>query len=452
MRIHPSHYRRLRRTAVILAVMACGIAVVWFVPIPRARGIANYLPLHIVLETVSIVIAALVFAVSWNSRGKELPSNIILIGCAFLYVALIDFSHTLSFAGMPDYVTQSSAEKAINFWLFARAVAAVALLAGIILPWRPFASPATRYLPLTLFLVLAAATNWLLLFHPDAIPHTFVPGTGLTALKVYSEYAIAAVDVVAALILWRRMRDRLPYAAVALLGAVCAMAMSEFLFTLYADVTDIFNLLGHVYKVISYLFLYRAIFVSTVERPYRQLRAVNDELEDTQRLLLHQTLHDPLTGLPNRVLFVDRLEHALADAVRTGGRLAVYFVDLDGFKRVNDSLGHAAGDELLQAVAARLSEVVRPGDTVARFAGDEFLVLTVGTNGAEPVVRAIADRLLGTLLDPPLEVDGNSLTASIGVAVSRDGIAPEQLLREADAAMYQAKRAGRGRWEMLDSD
>jgi diguanylate cyclase (GGDEF)-like protein/PAS domain S-box-containing protein len=189
-----------------------------------------------------------------------------------------------------------------------------------------------------------------------------------------------------------------------------------------------------------------------LENRVAELRAVNDELQDAQRLLLHRTLHDSLTGLANRILFLDRLEHALADAVRTGCCLAVYFIDLDGFKQVNDTLGHAAGDEVLRAVAARLSDVVRPGDTVARFAGDEFLVLTVGTSGALPVVRATADRLLAALLDPPLGAGGESVTASIGVAVSRDGIEPEQLLREADAAMYQAKRAGRARWEMYGSD
>lgn len=189
-----------------------------------------------------------------------------------------------------------------------------------------------------------------------------------------------------------------------------------------------------------------------LESRVAELRAVNDELQDAQRLLLHRTLHDALTGLPNRILFLDRLEHALADSVRTGCRLAVYFIDLDGFKRVNDVLGHAAGDDLLRAVAARLSEAVRPGDTVARFAGDEFLVLTAAISGALPVVRATADRLLAALLDPPLHADGESVTASIGVVVSRDGVAPEQLLSEADAAMYQAKRAGRARWELLGSD
>src|SRR5665648_436029 len=180
-----------------------------------------------------------------------------------------------------------------------------------------------------------------------------------------------------------------------------------------------------------------------------ELHRINSDLEDAERLLTHRTLHDPLTGLPNRTLFVNRLEQSLANAARTGHPVAVSFIDLDAFKRVNDTLGHAAGDRLLQEVAERLATVVRPNDTVARFAGDEFLVLTIGATSGLPV--ALADRLLGALHDPPLRAGAETVTASMGLAVSYEGVAPEQLLREADAAMYHAKRAGPARWELFGS-
>ncbi len=176
-----------------------------------------------------------------------------------------------------------------------------------------------------------------------------------------------------------------------------------------------------------------------------ELQRINRDLEEAERLLTHQTLHDPLTGLPNRTLFVDRLEQSLAATPRTGDPVTVFFIDLDGFKQVNDTLGHAAGDRLLQEVGERLSAVVRPNDTVARSAGDEFLVLTVGPISGLPV--ALPDRLLGALHQPPLRVGDVTVTASIGLAVSYEGVGPEQLLREADAAMYHAKRSGGARCE-----
>ncbi len=271
--IHSEHRDPLRKAGALVALLALGLALAWLLPpTPSAAGIAGYAPLHTLLETIAVVIASLVFAVGWNAHSRELPRNVALLSCAFIGVALLDFSHALSFAGMPAYVTPSDPEKAINFWLAARSLAALALLAAALAPWRPFASSTTRYWLLAAVLGFTAFAHWLFLFHPDVVPRTFVPGLGLTPFKTGSEYALIGVNVAAALVLWRRMRAPQPFKAAALFVAVCAMALSEFFFTLYASVSDVYNLLGHLYKVIAYLFLYHAIFVETVERPQRQLR------------------------------------------------------------------------------------------------------------------------------------------------------------------------------------
>jgi diguanylate cyclase (GGDEF)-like protein len=161
--------------------------------------------------------------------------------------------------------------------------------------------------------------------------------------------------------------------------------------------------------------------------------------------LRHQALHDALTGLPNRVLAIDRAEQMLARARRVHGPVAALYVDIDGFKHVNDTFGHAAGDELLKIVAGRLSSVVREGDTAARLGGDEFVVLVEGsTLDAGP--ELVAERLL-EVLRQPYDMNGKvgrelSLTASIGIAFGvRDGA--DELLRDADLALYAAKAAGR---------
>jgi diguanylate cyclase (GGDEF)-like protein len=167
--------------------------------------------------------------------------------------------------------------------------------------------------------------------------------------------------------------------------------------------------------------------------------------------LAYQALHDPLTGLPNRVLLMDRLAQAAARAGRHPSRLAVLFLDLDRFKVVNDGLGHWAGDELLQAVAARLVAVVRPGDTVARFGGDEFVVLCQDLPDAAHV-GVLAERIAAILAEP-VTVSGREVTisASIGVVLADAGSnTPEALIRDADTAMYQAKERGRARYEIFD--
>jgi len=164
----------------------------------------------------------------------------------------------------------------------------------------------------------------------------------------------------------------------------------------------------------------------------------------------HQALHDPLTGLPNRALFADRLTVALLQADRRG-MVAVLFLDLDHFKLINDSRGHRAGDELLQRLAARLSTVMRPGDTLARFGGDEFCIVCAGLSNDDEAVR-IAQRLLEELSLPfSLTTGEHFVSASIGISLADGSSRPaEDLIREADAAMYRAKDGGRGRFELFD--
>lgn len=182
-------------------------------------------------------------------------------------------------------------------------------------------------------------------------------------------------------------------------------------------------------------------------------RAMRGEIEwrvmrETEERLRHQAFHDALTGLPNRLLALDRAEQMLARARRQHHPVAALFVDVDDFKRVNDSFGHATGDELLRIVASRLATVVREGDTAARLGGDEFIVLVEGS-APDAGPELVAERLLEALREP-CELDGGlgrqlSVTASIGIA-SGVRASADELLRDADLALYEAKSAGRDRY------
>jgi diguanylate cyclase (GGDEF)-like protein/PAS domain S-box-containing protein len=177
------------------------------------------------------------------------------------------------------------------------------------------------------------------------------------------------------------------------------------------------------------------------------------ERKEFEEQLAHQAFHDPVTNLANRALFSDRVEHALMRSQRGFPDVAVVFIDLDDFKTVNDSLGHAAGDQVLQEVARRLRIAVRPTDTVARFGGDEFAVLLEGVNDSSQAADAAA-RILHAL-EIPFEIDGKQVfpRASIGIClVNREEAAPEaaELLRNADVAMYMAKRDSKGSYRVFE--
>jgi len=166
--------------------------------------------------------------------------------------------------------------------------------------------------------------------------------------------------------------------------------------------------------------------------------------------LTYQALHDPLTGLANRVLFHDRVEHAFADTQRTGGRIAVMFLDVDDFKTVNDSQGHSQGDELLTVLAHRLLNATRGCDTVARLGGDEFAVL-IEHAGEDADAIIVAERIAASLSAPFILGDSQMIvSASIGIARASDDDTTDTLLRNADVAMYRAKSEGRGRHAIFE--
>ena len=165
------------------------------------------------------------------------------------------------------------------------------------------------------------------------------------------------------------------------------------------------------------------------------------ELLEKQKQLLHLAHHDPLTGLPNRALFMDRLERAVAQAKRSDEIVAVCFLDLNGFKEVNDTLGHAAGDDLLRQIAGRLGRRRRESDTLARMGGDEFTVIATGLKD-ERSVKRVAETLLDAF-HLPFDIQGQAvaMSASMGLALHpQDGRSADELLQVADSAMYRVKR------------
>ncbi len=177
------------------------------------------------------------------------------------------------------------------------------------------------------------------------------------------------------------------------------------------------------------------------------------ELKRTQDELAHQALHDPVTGLANRVLLLDRLHGALARMKRRPGRIVLLFIDLDQFKAINDTYGHGVGDKLLVETGRRLTAIVRPCDTVARFGGDEFVVV-LDEFCTEEHAHATADRVVDSLSAPFFD-NGHELfvTASVGLVVTTDPSATgEDLVRDADAAMYQAKARGRNCYQFFNPE
>lgn len=279
--LDPTNQRIFKRLIWVLAGLFAVMIISIVIPSPPgSQGIAQYVPLHTFLETVSITISLLIFAVGMATQ-RVMPSfRVRWIAIMFLGVAVLDFTHMISFAGMPDFITPSGAEKSINFWLAARLFTVLALLGAALIPQDAIWNDRYQIMPLGVIVSLIGFHIWFLFF-PNTVPRTFIPGEGLTAFKNGAEYVLMAGNAVAAALFFRSLsrRDRLD--STMLFGAAATAVMSGYFFTLYADVTDSYNLLGHVYKIIAYGFLYRGIFVSMVLAPHDDLQAARNRLTAT---------------------------------------------------------------------------------------------------------------------------------------------------------------------------
>lgn len=319
--MHPSNRQEFRQSFAWLLALLVSLWLLDTLPAPdAARGLAGYLPLHTAMEVFSIAMAAMVFSISWVTQKYRSNGRAMVLGLGLLGVAVLDLTHSLSYAGMPDFITPSDPEKAIDFWLAARSLAALALLWAAFWPhrWNPWLGERSRYAGLAVVVVLVAGVHYVLLVHPQLVPRTFVPGTGLTPFKVGFEYVLIALYLLAGVGFLTHLHQGREFGLIRLALASFTMAMSEFLFTLYANVTDVYNVAGHLYKILAYAFLYRGLFVETVQRPYQDLQGS----EARQRATL--------VTLPDLLFEVDRQGVYLAVYTQDTTKLAAPVQELLG--------------------------------------------------------------------------------------------------------------------------
>ncbi len=344
-----------RRTVQVLAALIALLLISRLAPMPGLQGFANYLPLHMLMETVAIAIASMIFMLGWHARENARTYRATILACAFLGVAVLDFSHTLSFQGMPDLLGPGTPEKAINFWLVARLFAAVGLLVAAYLPSRKISS-GTRWQILAATLVAVIFLQWLLLFHSELLPATFNDDNGLTPFKIACEYVLVLLYGAAACKFWLTARGAQSLSMLTLAAAAVIMALSELYFTFYSDVTDVYNLLGHVYKLIAYGFLYRVLVITTIDIPFDEVANLNTRITAT------------LNAMPDMMFEVgmDTTIHSY----RSDTSRSELLVSPDVF------LGRKMSDFLPEDSLAVLRQALADIDSNGRSAGRQYSLLT----------------------------------------------------------------------------
>lgn len=250
---------------------------------------------HNVMEMFAVVVAMLIFVSGYNAIVSARGTATVLLGVAFLGVGLLDFAHTLSYAGMPDAMTANSAQKSIFFWLAARMLAASALLAYVWLPAIPNIAKRKKRIALAMMLIVVSALGYVGLFWSGRIPALFIAGQGLTPLKIGLEWLIVGVNVATIAVLWQRRKELVNECVMALGFAASLSAVSELFCTMFGVIDqDGANVLGHLYKVAAYLYLFHATVNESLRRPSERI-----EMQHLREKLV-------LSVAPDGVLMVDR--------------------------------------------------------------------------------------------------------------------------------------------------
>ncbi|MGD8515052.1 MAG: MASE3 domain-containing protein, partial [Granulosicoccaceae bacterium] len=510
----------------------------------------NFLLFHTLAELFAITVAVLLAIVAWHTYSFSNNHYLMYLGVGYFWIGILDLLHTLSYPGM-NLLVGIDTNTTTQFWIVTRFLEAALLLSAPLFLSRRIDRGATMT-----FFALNSLLISVLIFSGHA-PIMFVEGIGLTAVKVYSEYAIIGLLVVAAVITLRLRKLLEQHIVLMIVLSIAFTIAAELCFTLYTHLQGVQLVAGHLFKLFSYWVIFNAIVQTALKQPYEIMartsgsydaiptptlvvnrdgliqqvnreacraagrqaidlleqdchdvfhskRVAKDDCAVCQHItrgqalhdhemqkqdaswwafalspfdaqqhsdlmvhvcsdisdrkhaeqsLIHQANYDSLTQLPNRELVMDRLKQAIERAKRDNKHVAVMFIDMDNFKNINDTLGHLVGDRVLIAVANVLETSISAPDTLARWGGDEFIVI-LGELDSLSMARPVADKILRQLASP-VHADNREfiISASIGISgFPENSDDPGILLRNADAAMYLAKDAGRNTMRYYTAD
>ena len=416
----------------------CIIFVLTMLILLYMSSLYNYLLFHTIAEIFSISIAFTVFLITWSSRRYIRNNYLILIGIAYLFIGFIDLFHTLSYKGMQifkDYDYYAN-----QLWIAARYFESIILLLAFITVKSK--KKGNEYVLFSVFTVITTLIV-LSIFVWKIFPVCFVDGVGLTSFKKNSEYIICSILLTAMIIL---TKNKLAFEGKVyqyLLISIACTIISEFAFTIYIDNYGFSNLVGHYFKIFSFYFVYKTIIAKGIQEPYD---IIFREMKQTEQKLFEQNVNltslatlDGLTGLYNHRHLYERLEEETKRYERYKDSFVVMILDIDHFKKVNDTYGHLAGDKILKEVSRILKMNTRETDIVGRYGGEEFLIMLAETTlnegfmVAEKIRRAVELNRFS---------DQIYITVSIGIEEYSGGEVRE-LLEKADLKLYAAKNAGR---------
>lgn len=402
------------------------ILVVTFIGLPLVRVGVGFLPFHYLVENMTILVSLLLYMLAYRTYKFTKNSLVLFIGVAYFYAAMLGLLHTMTYKGM-NLIPEVSANIPTQYWLARRYMETIGVFLATYIGARQI-SPLRLHIGFGFAFALIIASISLGIF-----PVSYVEGTGLTLFKKISEYAIL---IIAGATLLRLRKDRfkleLSYTR-SLYGAIAVGMVAEFCFTLYSNVFDVMNVVGHLLYFASSGFIGVFVIREGLDRPYETIFTE----------LYQRSIRDSLTGLFNRNGLGEMAEKMFERAKRIPASFVLYFLDIDNFKKVNDTYGHPEGDLALNEFGNLLKASFREYDIIARVGGDEFVVLLEEMT-TTPVASIPETRLVSAVEE---WTKGNSRRAFMGVTMGQatrsagSEMTLDEMIAIADAELVRKKKS-----------
>jgi diguanylate cyclase (GGDEF)-like protein len=403
----------------------------------------NYLFFHYIVEFATISIAVSIFVIALNTAYHTSDVFMFHVGTAFFTSALLDFLHTLAFKGQ-NIFPGFDANLPAQLWISARFVQVICLFVAPFILEKVITKRIKTVISIIfslLFLILVSA-----IFIFKIFPVSYIDGNGVSLFGKAAEYIFSIMALAAIIIFYFKRKKLNKQIYLPILLSLVFFILSGLSFTLYVDAYGFFNILGHIFKLLSFYFIYRLFIETNLKNPFE---LIFNNLKNKNEQLQFVAAQDSLTGLNNQSAIFEKLEKQFEIAQRFNKSFSIIMLDIDDFKKINDSYGHIAGDDALKFIAEIIKMTVRDLDIKGRYGGDEFLICPIEVNElkAVEIAQKIQENL--RLQQLPENCLFKKFTISAGISGIRTKRTFDHVMAAADKALLKSKKLGKDRVTLM---
>lgn len=401
-------------------------------------GKSNYVSIHLLIEILIIVVTMTIAIQSWLTTPYILSNRTLYIGALFLTYSLIEIAHALSYKGMPHFIMESTPYAATWFYIIGRLVLSCGILLIFFIKEKAILNKTYRWFIYSTPFVITVGL-FILIYVPTTpiLPPLVIEGVGPTPLKISLQYVAMACHFLIMYLLLKKFKVA-PNIIFLLLGSASYLIISDLLFTTYRDVYDIKNFIGHIFQLCSFYFLFKAIYFSSIEKPFQDLIEMQKHLEKSREKMHYMAYHNEVTSLPNERFLMETLHKNL---YKSNVKKAILAIEIERISAIKASLGSSYADKLISQVAQRLKDIIPEQYLLSMLREDYFIVFIDDANHTQRIMELC--KQLQMAMAKSFQIQHISLNGHLNIGISlfpTDAYKEEELVRYAVYAMQEARK------------